>query len=469
MIIASILVAAAVAVSSPLGVAPTATLPDSIVRRIDAVFAPYDHPDVPGCAVGVYQNGAIAFERGYGSANLEYGVPITPTTPFIMGSVSKQFTAAAIALLVEQGRLSLDDDVRKYIPELPDYGKRITIDELVHHTSGLRDFWALVGAAGMRWDDTYAVSDVLALAERQKHLEFAPGTAYDYSNTGYVILGEIVRRVSGRSLARFAAEEIFAPLGMTHTHFQDDHTVIVPGRAYAYTPAGRGGWRIDVWNNDIVGQGGLMTTVEDLQKWDENFYTGQVGGPRFLAQQLVQGRLADGTVLRYAFGLEVGTYRGLRLVEHTGSTGGYRTIISRFPSAHTSVVALCNASNVNTTTLSHQVADAVLASAFTQPPPAAPVAAAPAVRLAAAKPRAMTTPAAARFAARYHSDELDATFVIRDSVGTLVLDRPRRPSEALTPVNAHTFRADDMTLTFGAAGFMLDVGRARGIEFLKLH
>lgn len=444
-------------------------LPDSIARRIDSIFAPYDHSDVPGCAVGVYQNGAIAFEKGYGSANLEYAIPISPTTPFIMGSVSKQFTAAAIALLADEGRLSLDDDVRKYVPELPDYGQRITIDELVHHTSGLRDFWALVEAAGMRLDDTYAVPDVLALAARQKHLEFTPGTEYDYSNTGYVVLGEIVRRVSGKSLARFAADEIFAPLGMTHTHFQDDHTVLVPGRAYAYMPHD-GGWRIDVWNNDIVGQGGLMTTVEDLQKWDENFYTGRVGGPRLLARQLSQGRLANGTVLSYAFGLEVGTYRGLRLVEHTGSTGGYRTIISRFPTVHTSVVALCNASNVNTTTLSHRVADAVLSGSFTESVPAQRVAAdPPRVRQASAPGSASGAEDVAAFAGRYHSDELDATFAVRDSSGILVLQRPRRPAEVLSAVGAQAFRAGNFILTFTPAGFTLDVGRARGIEFTKVR
>jgi len=464
MLFTSIVLALAAAVVPHATAATPPTLPDSIVHRIDSVFARYDRPDVPGCAVGVYENGGIAFEKGYGSANLEYGIPISPTTPFIMGSVTKQFTAAAIALLVDQGRISLDDDVHKYIPELPDYGQRITINELVHHTSGLRDFWALVETAGMRLDDTYAVSDVLDLASRQKHLEFAPGTEYDYSNTGYVALGEIVRRVSGESLARFEADQIFGPLGMTHTHFQDDHTVIVPGRAYAYAPRDSG-WRIDVWNNDIVGQGGLMTTVEDLQKWDENFYTGKVGGPRFLALQLEQGRLANGTVLAYAFGLEVGTYRGLKLVEHTGSTGGYRTIISRFPSVHTSVVALCNASNITTTTLSHHVADIVLASAFTAPPPAPRVPNAARARQASASTLAPAD--AKRFAGHYHSDELDATFAIRDSAGTLLLERPRNQPAALEATGAQTFRAGNMTLTFNAAGFTLDVGRARGIEFVR--
>jgi len=296
-------------------------LPDAAARRIDSIFSRF-RVEGPGCALGVFQSGSIAYERGYGSANIEYGIPITPRTPFIMGSVSKQFTAAAIALLVERGRISLDDDVRKYVPELPDYGQRVTIDELVHHTSGIRDFWALVDAAGMRFDDGYGVDDVVRLAARQRHLNFSPGTEYNYSNTGYVLLGVIVHRVTGLTLRQFAANEIFNPLGMVDSHYHDDHNEPVRGRAIAYTPmpAKLGAFRIDVWNNDIVGQGGVMTTVEDLQKWDENFYTGHVGGPTLLARQLTRGKLANGTMLAYAFGLEVGEYRGLPTVDHSGST-----------------------------------------------------------------------------------------------------------------------------------------------------
>jgi CubicO group peptidase (beta-lactamase class C family) len=184
------------------------TLPDSITRRVDAVFARYGSLDAPGCAVGVFQDGRITMARGYGAANIEYAAPLTPATPMIMGSVSKQFTAAAIALLVQDGRISLDDDVRKYLPELPDFGKKITISQLVHHTSGLRDFWALAEAAGMRLDDGYDVHDVLTLAARQHHLNFDPGAEYNYSNTGYVALGEIVHRVTGKTLRQFAAERI---------------------------------------------------------------------------------------------------------------------------------------------------------------------------------------------------------------------------------------------------------------------
>ena len=300
-------------------------LPDSLARRVDAVFAKYT-PAGPGCAVGVFQNGQISYAKGYGSANIEFGVPITPQTPFIMGSVSKQFTAASIALLVEQGRISLDDDVHKYVPELADYGKKITVGQLVHHTSGVRDFWALVDAAGMRPDDGYTVADVLALASRQKHLNFDPGAEYNYSNTGYVLLGVIVQRATGKTLRQFAAEQIFTPLRMTSSHFHDDHNQPVRGRAAAYSPSqdatALNGWKINIWNNDIVGQGGLMTTMEDLQKWDENFYTGTVGGKGFLARQLERGVLNDGKQLSYAFGLEIGSYRGVPMVEHSGTTGG---------------------------------------------------------------------------------------------------------------------------------------------------
>ena len=454
-------------------------LPTDVTSRIDSVFSRFARPDSPGCALGIFQNGAITYAKGYGSANLEYGVPITPATPFISGSVAKQFTAAAIALLVEQGRISLDDDVRKYIPELPDYGAKITIDQLVHHTSGLRDFWALVQVAGMRFDDGYNVGDVIRLAARQKHLNFPPGTEYDYSNTGYIALGLIVQRVTGKSLRDYTAEHIFGPLGMTSTHFHDDHTMLVPGRASAYTPLPEGGYRINVWNNDIVGQGGLILTVNDLLKWDENFYTGKVGGPGFLKRQLQQGKLANGTTLSYAFGLTVEDYRGLPLVEHSGSSGGYRTIISRFPTAHTSVVALCNRSDANATRLSHEVTDIVLGQKL-------------------AGPRQLDKTSCCRIAGRapardligltgrYYSEEVDATYdvIVNDTIVTV--RRPRGEVDSLsfrapqprTPVDTvmgfrprRTFVAGDLTYRFAAnaAGnapsFAVDIGRARGIEF----
>lgn len=438
-------------------------------RRIDSLFARF-RSNGPGCAVGVFQGGRIAYEQGYGEANVEYGVPITPKTPFIMGSVSKQFTAAAIALLVERGRLSLDDDVRKYVPELPDYGQPVTVDELVHHTSGIRDFWALVDAAGMRFDDGYTVADVVKLAARQRHLNFPPGTEYNYSNTGYVLLGVIVQRVSGMTLRQFVGREIFAPLGMADSHYQDDHNELVPGRAMAYMPAPAKptGWLVDVWNNDIVGQGGVMTTVEDLQKWDENFYTGKVGGKPFLARQLTRGRLANGTTLAYAFGLEVGEYRGVPTVDHSGSTGGYRTDILRFPDHHTTVVTLCNASTADAAGMARRVSDVVLGAKFTKPVPASTRATA----AQAGQTVPLSADALAAFAGRYHSDELEATYVLDATSTALVARRPRGETDTLRAVGEGAFRGAGYSLKFtptpgGQRAFTFDNGRARGIEFVR--
>lgn len=445
------------------------TLPDSLARRVDAVFAKFT-PAGPGCAVGVFQNGKISYAKGYGAANIEFGIPITPQTPFIQGSLTKQFTAAAIALLVEQGRVSLDDDVHKYVPELADYGKKITVGQLVHHTSGVRDFWALVDAAGMRPDDGYTVADILALASRQKHLNFDPGAEYNYSNTGYVLLGVIVQRASGKTLRQFAAEQIFTPLHMTNSHFHDDHNQPVPGRAAAYSPSQEAtalnGWKINIWNNDIVGQGGLMTTIEDLQKWDENFYTGTVGGKGFLARQLERGVLNNGTQISYAFGLEIGAYRGVPVVEHSGSTGGYRTEIVRFPPLHASVATMCNASNADAVGLAHRAADVVLASQFKEPVPPPPARAAAAQQAAATA--TLTDAEAMSMAGRYHSVELNADYDLSHVGNRVVLKRPRALADTLRAVDRQTLRATGLTIRFtGPAAFTIDNGRARGIEFVR--
>jgi CubicO group peptidase (beta-lactamase class C family) len=466
MRISPVLVALAATLASRVGA--QSSLADSLTRRVDVVFSRYGSLDAPGCAVGVYQNGKIALAKGYGAANIEYAVPLSPATPMIMGSVSKQFTAGAIALLVQDGRIALDDDIRKYLPELPDYGKRITIGHLVHHTSGLRDFWALAEAAGMRLDDGYTVDDMLALAARQKHLNFDPGTEYNYSNTGYVALGEIVHRVSGKTLRQFVNERIFTPLGMSASHFHDDHNEPIKGRAIAYSPTAAG-WKIDVWNNDIVGQGGLMTTVEDLAKWDENFYTGKVGGPRFLAQQLERGKLNNDSLLSYAFGLQIAEYRGLPIVEHSGSTGGYRTEIVRFPSAHTSVVTMCNVSTAAAGTLAYRTADVVLGSRFTKPVPI------PSVRAAGSPLRTTTTVNvdAAPFAGQFYSDELNATYDLSALPNALLLKRAYAGPDTLRAVDDHTFRGAGLTLRFDSARptktFTVENGRARGIEFVRLR
>ena len=461
--------------AAPVSAQAPAAASQSLATQVDEIFSPFT-PDGPGCAVAVYQNASIVLAKGYGAANLEYGVPITPTTPFIVGSVSKQFTAAAIALLVEEKRLALTDDVRKYVPELADYGTPITIDHLVHHTSGLRDWWELVGVAGLRYDDTYTVQDVLDMTARQHGLNFTPGERYLYSNTGYIVLGIVVQRVTGKSLREFAADRIFGPLMMADSHYQDDHTRPVRGRAYAYSPSPGGRYTINVWNNDLVGQGGVMTTVLDLAKWDENFYSGAVGGPAFLRRQLERGKLNAGTQIAYAFGLDVGTYRGVDLVEHSGSTGGYRAVLSRFPKQHTSIAVLCNVSNAAPTTLAHRVADYLLHDSFTAPVPSTNdmagangdrpgSVAAPAVQLPAA--------ALAQLAGRYYSDELDALYEITVSGSTLTLKRPRARPETLTARDAVTFSGAVGALRFTvgtdhrAERFVLDAGRVQNLAFVR--
>ena len=280
-----------------------------------------------------------------------------------------------------------------------------------------------------------------------------------------------MKRVSGKTLRQFAAEQIFSPLGMSSSHFHDDHNEPVRGRASAYSPLPGGGWTINVWNNDIVGQGGVMTTIEDLQKWDENFYTGAVGGKGFLARQLQRGKLNNDSTITYAFGLQVESYRGLPMVEHSGSTGGYRTDLARYPSVHTSIATVCNVSNADAVGLARRVADIVLADKFTQP---VPVAAGRAATQQGAAGVALTQAEVTAFAGRYYSDELNATYEL-SPVGTkLVLHRPRAVPDTLRAVDRRTLRGAGLTIRFPqpigagpAANFTVDNGRARGLEFSR--
>jgi CubicO group peptidase (beta-lactamase class C family) len=234
---------------------------------VDRVFAQWDTPGSPGCALGVVRGGRLLYERGYGMANLDYDIPNGPTMVYYIGSDSKQFTAAAVALLSLRGQLSLDDDLRKYFPELPDYGTPVRIRHLIHHTSGLRDIYTLMSLRGDRLEDVFPDSQALALIARQRGLAFTPGSAYSYSNTGYFLLAQLVKRVSGRSLREFADAEIFRPLGMTNTHFHDDPGHVMKNRAMSYEPDGKGGFVISYLQNfDKVGAGGLYSTVHDLQR-----------------------------------------------------------------------------------------------------------------------------------------------------------------------------------------------------------
>lgn len=330
--------------------------------KVDALFAHLDTTVSPGCALSVIRDHKIIYERGYGMADLDHNVPITPTTVFHVASMSKQFTASSILLLAQEGKLSLDDPARKYVPELPDFGTPVTIRELLHHTSGLRDQWDLLDLSGWRISqDLITDADVLYVVSHQKELNFPPNTRYLYSNTGFTILAQIVARVSGQSLRDFTTARIFAPLGMKNTHFRDDFQEIVKNMAYGYEPAG-GTFHLSVTNYDTVGATSLLTTVEDLALWDENFYNPRVGGASLVHDLEEQGRLNSGEQINYAAGLVITKYRGLNIVDHGGADAGYRSDLIRFPDQHFSVACLCNLSSANPSGLAQKVADIYLAN-----------------------------------------------------------------------------------------------------------
>jgi CubicO group peptidase (beta-lactamase class C family) len=327
--------------------------------RIDSIFA-FARDTTPGCAVAAMRDGTVLFAKGYGIANLEHNAPITPETVFYLASVSKQFTAAAINLLVLDRKLSLDDDVRKYVPELPVYQRAITIRHLVHHTSGLRDYLSLFPMAGLD-DFPITNADFLAMMARQRALNFAPGDAYSYSNSGYVLLTIIVDRVAGKPIRTFAAERIFQPLGMTSTVFRDRHTMLIRNLATGYGRGGNTGpWNLAVPYFDVVGDGGLMSSVSDLAKWEANWWQPRIGGAEWLELSRERGRLQGGSLLTYGAGLGHGVYRGDSVVSHGGGFGGYNTYLMRFPARRFSVAVLCNAFVKPSGQLAERVADVFL-------------------------------------------------------------------------------------------------------------
>jgi CubicO group peptidase (beta-lactamase class C family) len=348
----------------PLNCAGQDTAERDRERKVDQLFADYEKSPSPGCAVGIIRNGEFVYRRGYGQASLELGVPLTPQSVFYMGSVSKQFTAASVVLAAEQGFLSLDDDVRKWVPELPSYGKPITIREMLHHTSGLRDIFSLLFLSGRNAEDLHPTPELVDLVAHQKGLNFPTNDEFLYSNTNYFLMSVIIKRTTGKPLSVFAEENIFKPLGMSHTRFYDDHTLVVPGRVAAYEPASDG-FRLD-WstNFDKVGDGGLMSSVDDLLLWDRSFYDNKLGKGTLLKELQTQGVLNGGKTIEYALGLFISSYRGLPIVSHGGALFGYRTILMRFPRQKFSVIGLCNVGTANTSHFAEQIADIYLDGQF---------------------------------------------------------------------------------------------------------
>ena len=448
---------------------------------VDEVFSDLTKSGSPGCALGVYRDGKIIYAKGYGLANIEENVGITPQSVFDIGSTSKQFTAASILLLEKQGKLSVNDDVRKYLPELPDYAQKISILQLLNHTSGLRDYLTLMGLAGIPTDSVTTDTDALALIVRQKALNFAPGSDWLYSNTGFFLLSIIVQRASGKTLRDFAAENIFAPLEMTHTQFRNSHASLIPNRVMAYDEQqNESGYTLNVSYFEQTGDGAVHTSVEDLLKWDENFYSPRVGGKEFLAEIQERGKLDSGKVLDYAKGLSLHDYRGLHTVSHAGSWGGYRAELLRFPDQHFSVACLCNVANAGATRRAHQVADIYLGSLM--------------------KPKenkskdsdnresigkTIRTEELKNYSGDYWSEELGASYRLGVADGRIkilsVVDGSGSPrgnnfsADVLRAVGSDEFEVgkSGVTLHFQraerqtASGFRLDAGRTKGIVFQR--
>jgi CubicO group peptidase (beta-lactamase class C family) len=333
--------------------------PDSLSARVDSLFAPWNRPDAPGAAVLVIRDGTVLHRRGYGSANLEHQVPITPTSVFDIASVSKQFCGMAIAMLVEAGTISLDDEVRTYIPELPDFGSRLTIRHLVHHIGGVRDWPGALAVAGWQMDDVISFPQILRMAYHQRALNFEPGTRYLYSNTGYNLLAEVVARVTGLSFPAWTRQHIFEPLGMRDTRFHDDHTAVVPARVYGY---GRGPGGSTSVNNGLtaLGSSSLFTTLDDLGKWVRNFDDHTVGGRAVIERMRHRGVLNDGDTIAYAYGLSIDAYRGAVTASHGGSWAGFRTHLLHFPEHRFGVVVLGNFATFNPSRPAYQIADLYL-------------------------------------------------------------------------------------------------------------
>jgi CubicO group peptidase (beta-lactamase class C family) len=425
-------------------------------RRIDSVFAHLDRTDSPGCVVGISLSGRMVYTRGYGMSDLQHRIALGPNSIFHVASISKQFTALSVALLAEEGKLSLDDDVRRHVPEVPDLGVKLTVRQLIHHTSGLRDQWGLLAYAGWRGDDVITEQDVLRITARQRGLNFRPGDEYVYSNTGYTLLAVIVQRVSGQSLRRFAHERFFEPLGMRDTHFHDDHTMIVPGRTSAYQPRQGvpGAWQISIPVFDTYGATSLFTTAEDLLRWMAHLDAPRIGSPALWRAAVTSGVLNDGTPINYGYGLSIGRWRGQEVIGHSGADAGYRADALRLPAHGLAIAVLCNAANGNPGALLLRVAEALIGDKL------------PRIVEARAIPHQASPAALARWVGTYRDTVSHAVLRVRVSGDSLFFNNQHRPlgSDTTAPApNGNGFAA----LRAGASGVPVIAIEPKGLREVR--
>ncbi len=421
------------------------------IARIDSVFAEWDTGDGPAAAVAVTRDGRTIFSRGYGSAHLEYGVRASSSTPFHVASVSKQFTAFAVALLARDGALSWDDELHEHLPELPDLGHPVTLRHLATHTSGVRDQWELLAMAGWRLDDVITRDQILRMMARQRELNFRPGSEYLYSNMGYSLLAEVVERVSGKDFGEFLEDRVFRPLGMHHTHVHDDHTHLVPGRAYSYRSSSDE-WRKAVLSYANRGATSLFTTVEDLARWIGEMESPTVGDPELWDERRRAAVLTTGDTIGYAKGLSVGRVRGLRTVGHGGADAGFRSNLLHFPDERLGVVVFGAAASFNAGGTARRVAEIFLADRMEpRPEQVADGAGGDEAEDEGSEPEA-DEPLEA-YAGVYYAPELETFYRLEVMDGSLTALHQRHPPLELSPAGGDRFR--------GSAWFM------RGLEFTR--
>jgi CubicO group peptidase (beta-lactamase class C family) len=439
-------------------------------RDIDRIFSRWDTNDGPGMTVGVSLDGETVFMKGYGMANLEYDISNSAESVFHVASISKQFTVFSILLLEEEGKLSLDDEVRKHLPEVPDFGEPVTVRHLIHHTSGLRDQWELLWLSGFRLDDIKTNQDVLDLVARQTELNFPPGERHLYSNTGFTLLALIVEKLSGQSFREFTTEHIFEPLGMEHTHFQDDYNRLVKNRSYGMSPVRGKGYRRNIPAFDTVGATSLFTTAEDLLQWSRNFDGRTVGSNALFEKILKRGRLNNGEQISYAGGLSHGEYNGLRTVGHGGADAGYRAHFERYPDEDLTVVVLANVPT-NPARLARRVAKVFLADQMVAPKPGITDSDG---RQPSADEFVATESYLDDIVGAYYSPELDTKFtIVREEKG-LVLVRKKFENQAILPRGEGRFITSpgfSFVLTRDetdrVSGFNLSTGRILNLKFEK--
>jgi len=441
--------------------------------RVDEAMEEFDDTHSPGCSVGVMTEEGVVFAKGYGMANLDHRLAITPRTVFRTGSVSKQFTAAVVTFLSEEGAFSLDDGIRAHFSELPEAYDGVTVRHLLHHTSGIRDYLELMGMRGIGDEATYTEDDVVELLARQQDLNFPPGSAHRYSNSGYLLLSRLVFRTTGKTLRDQAHRLLFEPLGMVSTHFHDDHREIVPERASGYDSGRDGSFFLSQTTLDIVGDGGVFTSLEDLSLWMANFWSLDVGDASWLGKMETRGVLNTGDTLSYAFGLTHSVHRGLPTVGHGGAFVGYRAATLRYPSEEVGVMALCNYARAAPTEIVRKVGEIWFEDRMEPLPedrsdPETPGSTRRASEEDPPIPQLDPRP----LLGEYHSEELDATYRIVLEGEDLLLDVNGGFTTPLEAGGSNSLRAGWLTLTYELRGglvtqFRVGSGRAGGILFVR--